>query len=380
MGEQAKDGAFVPARIRDREFDFRGDVATALTEASTALAGLNASPPRLHSLEALARQLLRAESLASSRIEGLELSYSRLARAAYRPVGPATAGVDARATEVVGNIAAMERAIELASRPATLTVDDIVDIHATLMRFALDRRIAGHIREKQNWVGKRAYSPRDADYVPPPPEHVRPLVEDLCGFVVRDDLPALAQAAIAHAQFETIHPFWDGNGRVGRCLIPAILRRRGASPRFIAPISLVLAVSPRRYIGGLIDYREGRVDDWVEVFALAARTATACADRLADEIAALQRRWLERAGSPRRGSTARRLIEILPAHPVIDVATAQRTLQVSDVAAGRAMNRLSDAGIVSPIGERRRGRVWEAGALFDLVAAVEANLEAGSIA
>ena len=90
-------------------------------------------------------------------------------------------------------------------------------------------RYAGRIRDMQNWIGGSDYSPRDALYVPPPPETVEGYLDDLIRFANRNDLPVLSQAAVAHAQFESVHPFTDGNGRIGRALINAILRRRGAT-------------------------------------------------------------------------------------------------------------------------------------------------------
>src|SRR6202023_1686779 len=100
---------------------------------------------------------------------------------------------------------------------------------------------AGKVRDRQNWIGGASSGPRDAEFIPPPPELVPELLDDLSRFMARDDLPPVAQAAVAHAQFETIHPFADGNGRVGRCLISVVFRRRGLGQRLIPPVSLVLA-------------------------------------------------------------------------------------------------------------------------------------------
>ena len=134
----------------------------------------------------------------------------------------------------------MERAIEIGSETRELTVADIEEIHRTLLHYTDDEGIAGIIRDKQNWVGGNDYNPVGADYVPPPDELVEELLVDLCRFAARDDLATVTQAAVAHAQFETIHPFADGNGRTGRALIYTILRRRGEISEFIPPISLVL--------------------------------------------------------------------------------------------------------------------------------------------
>lgn len=366
--------AFVPAPIADWDIELRADAVAAVAEATSAVAHLNESPPKLESLEALATQLLRAESLASSRIEGLELSHRRLARAAFEGEN----AHDTRAADVVGNVEAMRRAIELGASANPFTVADIEDIHRALMRFSLDKHIAGVIREKQNWIGRNPHAPRDADFIPPPHEHVRPLLEDLCAFMNREDLPALVQAAVAHAQFETIHPLWDGNGRVGRALVHAVLKRRGLAARYVPPVSVILATQREQYIHGLVDFREGRVDDWVEVFSDATRYAALEAERLADEIAKLQTNWLERLGKPRSDSSAHAIISALPAHSTVDVPTARRIAGVSDVAAGRVLRRMEETGILANLGGRRRGRTWECPELFELVSEFERDLASSS--
>jgi Fic family protein len=130
----------------------------------------------------------------------------------------------------------------------------------------------GRLRRRQNWIGRPGSTPVNADFVPPRDKQVRPLLKDLCAFIEREDVPILAQAAIAHAQFETIHPFGDGNGRVGRCLIHVVLRRRELAPRYVPPISLILAARVKQYVGGLILYREGQTNEWTRFFATVADT------------------------------------------------------------------------------------------------------------
>jgi Fic family protein len=116
-------------------------------------------------------------------------------------------------------------------------------------------RVSGLIRVEQNWIGGNDRNPVGATFVPPPPERVQPVLDDLEQFIARDDLGPLSQAAIAHGQFETIHPFLDGNGRVGRALVFAILRRRGLLGQYIPPISLVLNAAPRSYTSSLAAYQ-----------------------------------------------------------------------------------------------------------------------------
>ncbi len=363
--------AYVPEPVAEFDLPLPGDVAEVVSEAEREVSLLNHDPPELDGLEALARQLLRAESLASSRIEGLTLSHRRLAKAAADPEGSR----DVNARSVVGNIIAMEKAIEIGAGADRISAESIVAIHETLFRGTRDDAIAGAIRATQNWIGGSADTPRNADFIPPPPELVPSLLEDLGKFINRNDLPSVVQAAIAHAQFETIHPFPDGNGRVGRCLIHAILRRRNLATRYVPPISLVLATDVRGYEQGLTDYRQGEDAAWCAVFAQATRTAAGEAEDFAQRIERLQQEWLRRAGNPRRDSAARKLIAALPAHPIVDVPTTMEIAGVSDVAAGRAVDTLEQTGVLQPArrGQKRK-RSWEARELFDLVNGFERDL------
>jgi Fic family protein len=363
---------FIPDTISTRELAFDGEALAAVAAASRALGHLDDSAAHVASMAALARNLLRSESAASSRIEGVRISNKRLARAAYAREGGRRG--DNRAAEVLGNVEAMERAIELGAGAEPFTVPDIKDIHRRLLRFTDDHHIAGVLRTKQSWIGGNDYHPIGAVYVGPPHDRVPGLLEDLCKFIARTDIAPVAQAAIAHAQFENIHPFADGNGRTGRALIYTILRRRGEIVNFVPPISLVLAGEPRSYVGGLGAYSAGDVGAWCARFASAASRAAREAERLAQSIEDLQSAWLERLGRPRADAAVRQLVSALPAQPVIDVPAAQRLTGKSHVAVGRALVQLQDAGIVKKLNERKWGRVWECDELLTLIDDFERSL------
>jgi Fic family protein len=356
---------FVPEPIAEREFTLDSESVSTIVEATKALGHLQDIRPEVTSLAALARNLLRSESAASSRIEGVRISHKRLARAAFARAGGRRG--DNRAAEVLGNVEAMERAIELGGTTDVLTSDDVRDIHRTLLRFTEDQEIAGTLRTKQIWIGGNDYHPLGAVYVGPPHEQVPELLTDLCRFVARTDLAAIAQAAIAHAQFENIHPFADGNGRTGRALIYTILRRRGEITNYIPPISLALGSQPKNYVSGLGAYSKGNVGVWCTRFADATSRAATEAERMAQRIEELQASWLERLGRPRRDSAARELISALPSQSVIDVAAAQQLTGKSHVAVGNALAQLEAAGILKALNERKWGRVWECGELLALV-------------
>lgn len=356
--------AFVPDEIAALSPIVPFEVADLSADAEAAIRSLN-ERASVGGLEAIGPLLLRSEAVASSRIEGHEVSSLNLARAL---IDPRAARGSARA--VAANVSAMEEAIAVGDRNAPVTVDDLLAIHAVLMA-GDERARPGHVRTEQNWIGGRLGNPSGAAFVPPPEDLVMPLLGDLVAFIARDDLPAVAQAAIAHAQFETIHPFIDGNGRVGRALVHVVLRRRGVAARFVPPISIVLATRPSAYIDGLVAFREGRIADWIGSFASAASHAALTSIELAEQVAALQAEWRVRAGRPRAGSAASRIIALLPALPVLSAPTARAAIGVSQQQTLAALKALSGTGVIRQLSEGTYDRQYAATDLFELVGAYE---------
>jgi Fic family protein len=203
---------------------------------------------------------------------------------------------------------------------------------------------------------------------------VRRLLRDLYAFSAADDLPPLVQAGIAHAQFETIHPFDDGNGRTGRALVQVILRSRGLASPFVPPISVVFARNKRRYIRGLELFREDDVAGWLEIFATAAVDATKLAFRYVSAVTNLQEQWrvqLMEYSAPRSDSAAWSVIDILPAHPVLTVAVAAAATGRTKPAVNNAVAELEGAGVLGAMSESKRNRAWEAAGLLDLIVETE---------
>jgi len=388
MGRRDRRGcdyeAYFPDRLAGWKHSLPADLAADLADAEDAVRRLNASATSHVSLEGLTRFLLRAESVASSRIEGLAAGPRRLldAEVALTQGGDAA---DRVAVEVLANIAAMEAAVELGAASSTITIDDLLDIHRTLMDVSPTADIGGVVRTAQNWIGGSSYNPCSASFVPPPPEEVPTLLDDLLAYVNGDDHPVLLQAAVAHAQFETIHPFADGNGRTGRALIHVILRRRGLAPRFVPPISLVLATWASDYIAGLTSYRyvdtpdsaerSAGANEWLHTFGTATARSCADADTYAERIDALETAWRQRLGRVRANSAVDLLLDLLPGVPVITVESAAGLIGRSQMRTGAAVNRLRVAGILRQrnIG-RQRYRVFEATDVIDLFTGLERAL------
>jgi Fic family protein len=364
-GRKARQGftyrAFIPAAIARLEPTVTFDTARSNDEAEQAIRRLN-DDERVRGLEAIGPLLLRSEAIASSRIEGIELSQRNLARAL---IDPRAAKGSARA--VAANVVAMEEAIALGDRGSALTTEDVLAVHRTLMADESPRILPGSFRREQNWLGGRLTTPADARYVPPPEDEVESLMLDLVYFMNRDDLPAVAQAAIAHAQFETIHPFVDGNGRVGRALIHVLLRRRGVAPTFVPPVSVVLAARPHVYVEGLVGFREGRLDQWCASFADACARAAGMSVDLAERVAELETAWYERAGRPRRDSAAARAIKVLPAQPITSASTIRAAIGARHQRALEGLKVLAAAGVVRQISQGGYDKQYAADDLFDLI-------------
>jgi len=375
--------AYLPDPLAGREVTLEGRVAADVSEAEAALARFDLEVGALADSEALARLLLRTESVASSRIEGLEIGARRLLSAdAARRLGGATH--DVTAAEVLGTIDAMVYAVDSVAAGGRLSVDLLLEVHRRLLLGTRLEEHGGRLREVQNWIGGSSFNPCSAEYVPPPPEAVAELVADLCEFCNEEALPAVAQAAIAHAQFETVHPFVDGNGRVGRALIHLVLRRRGAVTRVVPPVSLILATWAKEYVEALTGTRyrgpatSGSAHDglnrWVWLFATATRRAVADAQAFEERVQLLETAWRERLGRVRAGSAVELLLRRLPGAPVLTVQSAAALIGRSTQAANEAIGRLTEAGALRQTTVGRRNRTFEAPEVIRAFTALERRL------
>ena len=244
-GRRAK--AFVPTRLGDRHLtlDSHATRATAVAAAEVGFAasGLEAD------YEPLARLLLRAEGVASSYIEGVRAPVADVVMAEEMPTS------DAAAAWVAANLAALVAAVAQAMT-GELSVDQLCEWHRTLMTGSpTPARYVGVIRDEQGWIG--GTDPTNAALVTPPPDMLGPLLQDLVAYINRTDVDPIAQAAIAHVQFEIVHPFADGNGRIGRLLVSWILTRR-LQLVVPPPVSVAMAADVGGYLSGLTRLPDGR--------------------------------------------------------------------------------------------------------------------------
>jgi Fic family protein len=353
--------AFVPTPLAARDLGLTPDAIARTARAQAAVEhGAETMPA---DFTALARLLLRAEGVASSFIEGVTAPVVEivLAEADEDPAPSAAAWVAA-------NLAAVAEAVADAAA-APLTVDRLCTWHRTLMTGSpTPARHVGAVRTEQGWIG--GTSPLDAHLVTPPPEEVPRLLDDLVAYANRDDVDAVTQAAIAHAQLEVIHPFADGNGRVGRILIAWLLVRRLAlvTP---PPVSTMIAGDVGGYASGLVRFRLGDHDGWVRWFADAVSGAGRAQQDLVAAVDELQRVWRQRLGAPRDGTTrlrrdaaAWRVLELLPSHLLLTGPVVASELGIPLKSAVAALRDLVAADVLVEHGTRRPERAGRPSVLY----------------
>lgn len=295
----------------------------------------------------LARLLLRAEGIASSYIEGVTAPVVDVVVAEHHDSGTHTP-----AAWVAANLIAADEAIAHASGTDPLSVEELCRWHEALMAGSpTPARYVGCIREEQGWIG--GPTPFEAHLVTPPATTLDGLLADLLAFANNSDLDPIAAAAVAHAQFEIIHPFADGNGRIGRVLISWLLTRRLhlLTP---PPVSVRLAADVGGYTAGLTQFRFGRANPWIAWFADAVSGASRAQQQLVDEVRRIRAGWEQKLSdygkvrALRSDAGAWRVLDLLPRHLVLSAPSVVRTLGLTRPAAGAALRVLANAGILTP--------------------------------
>jgi Fic family protein len=345
--------AAVPALISGLTFNVEPAVAALVDDARAEIARFDAELSAMFpgvELAPLPAVLLRTESASSSQIENITAGAKSLALA---EIGVVKHGSNAGL--VAANVDAMNRALELAD---DVTPAAILAIHEALMRGQAPAR-PGSFRTEQVWIGGSSVSPHGAAFVPPNHSRVGSAIDDLISFIQRTDLPLITQVAIAHAQFETIHPFNDGNGRTGRALVHAMLRHGGATTRTTIPVSAGLLADTGSYFAALTAYRDGNPSPIVGRFGEAAFAAVRNGRALAADLADIYGQW-SRALTVRKTAGVWDALPLLLSQPAVTSAVLQQATGLSQPAADNAIRQLRDAGIVTRASGAQRYIVWVA--------------------
>ena len=346
--------AAVPAEIRNARPELTTELAEHLADARARLARFDEHQSSLpFNLPSI---LLRSESAASSQIEHLTSNARNIALAELSSTAPSNALL------IAGNIDAMRCALSLEGK---LSIDFIKQVHRQLLSKAgLD--FAGSLREEQVWVGGTPYSPHGALFVPPVPARVTACLEDLCTFSAANNTDPIAKAAIIHAQFETIHPFVDGNGRTGRTLLHRMLRNDEVLLHATVPISAGLLHDIDDYMDALTRYQEGNPIPMVEQVCNAIDLAIVVGQRRSQALANLTDDWASRIRE-RSGSHIFDLPALLVEQPVVNSDYMAETLGITRRAATSIINRACEYGILKPLGNARRGDFYQASELIAIL-------------
>lgn len=344
--------AAVPLTIARRPVSLSPEIERRLAEVESAVTRFDQTQAsRGFDLPAL---LLRSESSSSSQIERLTSSVRNVALAELSDKAPANARLIAR------NVEAMRKAIEIGS---DISIRSICDIHDTLMR---DTGAEFGLRDEQVWIGGTPYSPHDAQYVPPASNRVRTCLDDLVAFAQRDDIAPIAKAALFHAQFETIHPFTDGNGRTGRTLLHCMLASDEVLRHSTLPISAGLLHDVKPYMEALAAYHDGNLEPIIIRLADALELACVIGLRIGDDVAEVLDRW-EEANTDRKGSASLRLPALLVEQPVVNIAYIVSHLGISDRAARNLVETACERRILERTGTERRGVFYQATELIAIL-------------
>jgi Fic family protein len=352
--------AFVPALLIDRELTL--DAPTAARAAAAATEVAHAAQALVADYEPLARLLLRSEGVASSYIEGVTAPVVEVVLAEEQ------LGIvrNVAAAWVASNLAAVTRAVTSAEGRVALSVETLCEWHRILMTGSpTPERYIGVIRSEQGWIG--GSSPLDAYLVTPPVSELSSLLEDLVAYVNRVDIDPVAQAAVSHAQFEIIHPFADGNGRVGRVLVAWVLTRR-LSLLVPPPVSVAIAADVAGYSSGLVLFRMGDHQRWIKWFADAVASGSRAQRELISNVESMKLKWHDRlvAGNRKIRSDAAvfSALNLLSRHLVLTSAILSENLDISRKASLATLHRLVQVGILTEQGTVSRQRSGQPAALF----------------
>lgn len=365
--ERRPDGyfAFVPDPLPPR-FDWTPPLVNVLSEADRLVGRLAGEGRRLPNPHVLIRPFVRREAVLSSKIEGTQASLGELLAA------EAGAVVDRSPEDLreVGNyVVALEYGMARLSR-GRLSVDLLKELHRKLMTGVRGNLAApGELRRTQNWIGRPGASIQQATYVPPPPDEVPRCLEAWEHFLRDESLPPLVQIALLHFQFEAIHPFRDGNGRVGRLLITLFLIERKILPTPLLYLSAFFEATRRDYYDGLRGVQErSEWEAWLLYFLTGVAVQAEDALARAEQINGLLGKWQEQvAGGSSQAPV--RLVSLLGENPFWTVSGVARRLGVAFTTAQRAIDRLLALSILTKVGESRRDRVYCAKKLLSILEA-----------
>ena len=344
--------AAVPAPIARQAIELAPSLLTRLAEAEVLMARFDQEQAsRGYNLPSL---ILRSESSSSSQIERLTSSVRNVALAELSDKAPSNARL------IAGNVATMRTVL---SQHGPMDIASICTVHDTLM---MNTGELQGLRDEQVWIGGSPYSPHGAAFVPPHASRVLKCLDDLVLFARREDMHPLAKAALFHAQFETIHPFTDGNGRTGRALLHHMLAYDEILLHTTLPLSAGLLHNVDTYMEALDAYHEGQTEQIIACLVDAAELAVVLGARIASGVDEVLAMWSAKT-TDRADSASHRLAALLVEQPVVDTTYVASRLDVSDRTARTLIEKACERGILTKIGNAHRGAYYQASDLIEIL-------------
>lgn len=335
-----------------------------LSAADRAIGRLAGEGRRLPNPHLLIRPFVRKEAVLSSRIEGTQATLGELLAA---EAGAAVNRSPADLREVGNYVAALEYGISrLETLPLSLRL--VREMHEYLMRGVRDDvATPGEFRLSQNWIGPAGCTLQEATYVPPPPSEVMMCLDSWERFLYEGSLPPLVHASLVHAQFEAIHPFVDGNGRVGRLLITLLLVKQGLIPSPLLYLSAYFEATREQYYARLLGVTEsGEWEEWLVYLLRGIVLQAEDAMRRIERIDGLILGWKQQLASG-QSRLPDRALDLLVENPFWTIRGVAGRLDVAFTTAQRAIDRLEVEGVVARVGEARRNRVYCAEAILEVL-------------
>jgi len=368
--------AFVPDRLPPK-LELNWELVASLSRADRRLAELAGAVRTLPNPHLLVAPFIRREAVLSSRIEGTQASLSDLFLHEAAPSGTRDSGREGTSDvrEVSNYVRALEYGLKrLETLPMSLRL--VRELHERLMEGVRgDRLTPGEFRRSQNWIGPPGCTLDEAVFVPPPVEEMAKALSDLEAFLHSPStLPPLIRMAMAHYQFEAIHPFVDGNGRIGRLLVSLLLCHEGLLEHPVLYLSAFFERRRDRYYRLLLDVsRKGSWTAWIEFFLSAVEEQSRDVVRRSENLLALRRQYRSRFESARSSALLLALVDDLFETPVLMIPRVAKRLKITHRAAMLNVRKLADAGIVEEVTGRARSMIFVSRGILKILEQADAS-------
>lgn len=355
---------FLPSSLPPK-INYDASMASLLSEAHGQLGQLSGIGELLPNPDLLIRPYITREAVLSSKIEGTQASIIDIFEfEAKAKVDSEEDSKTKRIQEVINYIHALRKCIKKIQKGESITLTMIKDAHKTLLHNVRGQeRTPGEFRKVQNWIGPEGSKIEDAVYVPPAPYYLKEILSEAEKFIQRspERIPVLIQCALIHYQFEAIHPFADGNGRVGRLLLPLMLADRHLLSRPLLYLSAYFERNRTEYYRQLLNVSQNSAwSEWIRFFLTGIIQQASDAITNIRKLMELRSKYEEKLRLKKASGNITRLTEYLFANPVVTIPSAASYLELTYPAAKNTVEYLKEMGVLVEVGKRERNRLFRA--------------------